>query len=131
MKIDVTPYLSKLKEASAKLQPEDPIQKNTLKALLTRIKHSRMSRAKREALYRMARDLTVNDRLDAKAAKSIMEIIFVSEMTDTSDEDKNTKLGQREKSVDDQVKEVYSFKAERQRMKDQLDDVGKLFSSKA
>ncbi|MFA6448144.1 MAG: hypothetical protein WCX65_01640 [bacterium] len=131
MKIDVTPYLSKLQEASAKLQPEDPIQKNTLKALLTRIKYSRMSRSKREALYRMARDLAVNDKLDAKAAKGIMEIIFISEVTDTSKEGKDTRLGQREKSVDDQVKEVYSFKAERQRMKDQLDDIGNLFSSKA
>ncbi len=131
MKIDVSPYLSKLQAASARNQPEDPIQKNTLKALLTRIKYSRLSRSKREAIYRMVRDLAVNDRLDAKAAKSVMEMIFMSEMIEKSPKEKDFKLGGRDKTVQEQMDEIASIKADRKAQKDELDRLGSLFSAKA
>ncbi len=129
MKIDVSPYLSQLQAASAKNQPEDPIQKNTLKALLTRIKHSRLSRSKREALYRMVRNLAVNDRLDGKAAKSILELIFIAEMTAKEPEKIDSEKAGREKTVDEEIDEINSIKAERKAQNDELEELKNSFSA--
>ncbi len=129
MKIDVSPYLSQLQAASAKNQPEDPIQKNTLKALLTRIKYSRLSRTQRAALTRMVRDLAVNDRLDGKSAKSIMELIFLTEMSEKEPEKADSQKTGREKTVDEQIDEINSIKAERKAQRDKLEELKNSFSA--
>jgi len=129
MKIDVSPYVSRLQAASAKNQPEDPIRTNTLKAILTRIKYSKLSRSKREAIYRMVRDLAVNDRLDGKSAKSIMELIFLTEMTEKETEKTDSQKTGREKTVDEQIDEINSIKTERKAQRDKLEELKNSFSA--
>jgi hypothetical protein len=132
MKIDVSPYLSQLQAASAKNQPEDPIQKNTLKAILTRIKYSKLSRSQRAVLSRMLHDLAVNDKLDFKSAKGILDTIFLMEMTAKDPQETKPKAGGlREKTVNEQIDEINSEKADRKAQQEKLDNLGNLFSAKA
>ncbi|HOX27738.1 MAG TPA: hypothetical protein PLQ76_01145 [bacterium] len=126
MKIDMySSFVSQLKtaESSAKSAMSEE-QEGQLKLLLTRIKNARISKDSRHRLTKMVRELAVNDRLDAKSVKSVIDLIFIEEMTFS---EKNEKKGFKtiEKQVEEEIKDIKETKVERLKQKDDLDELKK------
>jgi hypothetical protein len=130
MNVSVSNYVSNLQASFAKYKPEDPVQDGTLRMVLTRIKHARISRGLKDTLNKMVHNLAVDGRIDPKTIKGILDTVFLVEMTEKKPEDKS-KSTMREKTVNEQMDEIYTARAEKKQRQEQLDKLGSLFSTKA
>ncbi|HPN94507.1 MAG TPA: hypothetical protein PLS19_08085, partial [bacterium] len=111
MRIDASTFTAYATKSMEKLKADfDPAEKEregSLKAILTRIKNARISRDLRDHYSKLVRTMAADDRLDDKLIKSILEIIFLLEMT-SSENEKNEEctVGNAEKTVNDEMKQL-------------------------
>lgn len=120
-------WLRPVSAAGGGVAPSDP-NEATLRMLLTRIKHSRLSRTQRDALCGMVRSLAADERLDAKAAKGILEVVNMLEMTAKAGRKKEPGLFPFEKTVGDEMGEIGKSRSTRRAMKENLAKLESSFS---
>lgn len=128
--MDVTTYVSRMQTEAADTldRIEEKRREGALRALLTRIKNARISRGARDNLSLMVRDLAENDRLDGKAIKGVLDIVFLHEMTGRKADDRDRRLLTGEKSVDDELNDIRSARAAKKEQRQRLDDLRNAFS---
>ncbi len=131
MDASVTNYISSLQASTSKYTAEDPAEDGTLRMLLTRIKHANISSDTKKTLRKMVQNIAVNGTMDSKSVKSILDMIFLQEMTASKKEDDETSLLSREKTVNEQMDEIYTARAEKKERQEQIDKLGSLFSTNA
>lgn len=131
MDASVTNYISSLQASTSKYTAEDPAEDGTLRMLLTRIKHANISSDTKKTLRKMVQNIAVNGTMDSKSVKSILDMIFLQEMTALKKEDDETGLLSREKTVNEQMDEIYTARAEKKERQEQIDKLGSLFSTNA
>ena len=125
MKIDMySSFVSQLKTDGDNVKSAmSEEQEGQLKLLLTRIKNARISKDSRHRMTKMVRELAVNDRLDAKSVKGVLDLIFIEEMTFSEKNEKGFKT--IEKQVEEEIKDIKETKVERLKQKDDLDELKK------
>jgi hypothetical protein len=129
--VSITPVsLAKPIAASINIPQPDPME-GPLRALLTQIKHSHLSRGQRDSLCAMIRSAAAEDRFDFKTIKSILEIVFLLETIPGKNSGKETAAFPSEKTVDDELDEISEIKSARAVMQDNLDKLRDSFSKLA
>ena len=125
MKIDMySSFVSQLKTDGDNVKSAmSEEQEGQLKLLLTRIKNARISKDSRHRMTKMVRELAVNDRLDVKSVKGVLDLIFIEEMTFSEKNEKGFKT--IEKQVEEEIKDIKETKVERLKQKDDLDELKK------
>ncbi len=134
MRIDTSTFAAFAAKSMEKLKADfDPAEKEregSLKAILTRIKNARISRDLRDHYSKLVRTMAADDRLDEKLIKSILEIIFLLEMTSSeNEEDEEYTVGNAEKTVNDEMKQLRSDRAEIKTRKESLQKLRDSFSA--
>jgi hypothetical protein len=134
MRVDTSSFAALAAKSMEKLKASyDPAEKERegrLKALLSRIKNARISRDLRDHYSKLVRTMAADDRLDDKLVKSILEIIFLLEMT-SSEKDKDGKfaIGNAEKTADDEIKRIRADRSEIKTRKENLQKLRDSFSA--
>lgn len=85
----------------------------------------------RDSVTAMARNLAENDRLDYEAARKITELIAFIETAERGGRRNLLKPASAEKSVDDEMKEIYTARAEKKAQTEKLDSLRSSFSKNA
>ena len=101
------------------LEP-DPLD-GAMRGLFTRIKYSRLSRGQRDSMCSMVKSLAVDGRLGQKHIKSILQLIGLMESTRRLEKYREADGFPPEKTVDDEMDEVYSLRDFRQEQKDRAE----------
>lgn len=133
MKVDMSAYIAEL---STKLggsvegldKPENDAR---VRALLNRVKNARISGPMRDSVTAMVKNLAENDRLDYDAARKITELISFIETTEGGGRRILPRPANAEKSVDDEMKEIYTARAEKKAQAEKLDSLRSTFSKNA
>lgn len=98
-----------------------------LTSIFSRIKYSRLSREQRDSLSSTVRNLAADDRLSTDAVKKIFQVVYVMEMTATTEkENKWMKIGGlsgNEKSVAEEIRTIASMKESRAARQKSIDDL--------
>jgi hypothetical protein len=129
---DVSSYIANLQKSMGQtLNPDQIYKDNMTRAALSRIKYARISRAQRDYLSSTVRAAAVEERIDHKFVKSVMDIVFLMEMGNAQGQKKENRLlgGSREKSVDDEMKQIGKDVSARKAQKEQLENLKTKFSA--
>ena len=98
--------------------------------LLTRIRYARnLSRRDRDSLASMVKQLAVNERLDHKTIKSIMELIMVMEFSNFGKTRERSLAGRRENTVQQDMEDVRTTHNQRDAQKERLETLRNRFST--
>ncbi len=96
--------------------------------LFYRIKNANISRGQRDALSGFVRSMAIDKKIGKEIVKSVSEMIFFMETTAGINRRNELKTFPLEKTVDNEMNSIYSMRARRDAMKENLENLRKNIS---